>query len=198
MRPPKLLTVADTVLVPVPLDKAFRLINHGPVVLVSSAHGAARNVMAAAWAMPLDFSPPKVAVVVDARSYTRELIEASGEFAFNIPCRNQIEAVLKAGTATGRDGDKFALTGFAAFAGKRVGAPLIEGCVGWLECKVIPEPHNEKRHDLFIAEVLAAQADDRVFRDGRWTMTDDGLRTLHYLSGGTFFATGDTLTIPFE
>ena len=107
MRPPKPLTVADTVLAPVPLDKAFRLINHGPVVLVSSAHGAARNVMAAAWAMPLDFSPPKVAVVVDARSYTRELIEASGEFAFNIPCRNQIEAVLKAGTATGRDGDKF-------------------------------------------------------------------------------------------
>lgn len=37
--------------------------------------------------------------------------------------------------------------------------------------------------------------DDRVFRDGRWNIGDDGLRTLHYLSGGTFFATGDAITV---
>jgi len=180
---------------PVPLDKAYRLLNHGPVVLVSSAHGAARNVMAAAWSMPIDFSPPKVAVVVDARSYTRELIEASGEFVLSIPCRRQVEAVLKAGNASGRDDDKFALTGLATFAGERVAAPLVDGCVGWLECRVIPEPHNEKRYDLFIGEVVAAQADDRVFRDGRWEMNEDELRTLHYLSGGTFFATGNAITV---
>jgi flavin reductase (DIM6/NTAB) family NADH-FMN oxidoreductase RutF len=180
---------------PVELGKAYRLLNHGPVVLVSSAYGAVRNVMAAAWSMPIDFSPAKVAVVVDAQSFTRELIEASGEFVLNVPCRQQIEAVLKAGTASGRDGDKFTLTGFETFAGERVHAPLIEGCVGWLECRVIPEPHNEKRYDLFIGEVVSAQADDRVFRDGRWDMGDDDLRTLHYLSGGTFFATGDAITV---
>jgi len=180
---------------PVSLDKAYRLLNHGPVVLVTSAHGDARNVMAAAWSMPIDFSPPKVAVVVDARSYSRELIEASATFALNVPCRQQIEAVLKAGTASGRDGDKFSLTGLRTFAGDHVAAPLIEGCIGWLECKVIPEAQIEKRYDLFIGEVVAAQADDRVFRDGRWDMTDDDLRTLHYLSGGTFFATGDAITV---
>lgn len=179
----------------VPLDKAYRLLNHGPVVLITSAQGGARNVMAAAWSMPIDFSPPKVAVVVDGRSYSRALIDASGEFALNIPCRAQIEAVLKAGTASGRETDKFAATGLETFAAERVGAPLIEGCVGWLECKVIPEPHNEKRYDLFIAEVVAAWADDRVFRDGRWDMADEGLRTLHYLSGGAFFSTGDAIVV---
>lgn len=181
--------------VSVPLDKAYRLINHGPVVLVSSAYGGTRNVMAAAWSMPLDFSPPKIAVVIDARTYTRRLIEASGEFVLNIPCRRQAGAVLKAGSVSGHDGDKFALTGFTTFAGERVAAPLIEDCVGWLECKVIAEPDNEKRHDLFIGEVVAAQADDRVFRDGRWDMSDDELRTLHYLAGGTFFTTGDAITV---
>jgi len=40
---------------PVPLAKACRLLNHGPTVLVSAAHGGPRNVMAAAWNMPLDF-----------------------------------------------------------------------------------------------------------------------------------------------
>ena len=57
----------------VPLPKAYRLLNHGPTVLVSSAHGGRRNVMAAAWNMPLDFDPPKVAVVIDKSTLTREI-----------------------------------------------------------------------------------------------------------------------------
>ena len=50
---------------PVELEKSYRLLNHGPTVLVSSSHGGRHNVMAAAWSMPLDFSPPKVTVVID-------------------------------------------------------------------------------------------------------------------------------------
>ncbi|HLA34346.1 MAG TPA: flavin reductase [Rhodocyclaceae bacterium] len=59
----------------VPLAKAYILLNHGPTTLVTSAHGERRNVMAASWAMPLDFEPPKVAVAIDSRTLTRELIE---------------------------------------------------------------------------------------------------------------------------
>ena len=44
---------------PVSLDKAYRLLNHGPTVLVSAAHAGQHNVMAAAWACALDFVPPK-------------------------------------------------------------------------------------------------------------------------------------------
>ena len=71
--------------VPVPLAKAYRLMNHGPTVLVSSRHGDAVNMMAAAWSMPLDFQPPKVAVVLDKSTLTRRMVEASGEFALNVP-----------------------------------------------------------------------------------------------------------------
>ena len=56
---------------PVELSQAYRLLNHGPTVLVSAAHGGRRNVMAAAWSMPLDFAPPKVAVVLDKSTFTR-------------------------------------------------------------------------------------------------------------------------------
>src|SRR5690606_10321340 len=59
---------------PVDPDKAYRLLNHGPTVLVSAAHGGRRNIMAAAWAMPLDFKPGKVAVVIDKSTYTRTLL----------------------------------------------------------------------------------------------------------------------------
>lgn len=178
--------------VPVDLSIASRLLNHGPVTLVSSAHDGARNVMAAAWAMPLDFDPPKVAVVIDATAYTRGLVEASGEFALNLPCRTLAEQVLLAGSASGREVDKFAHARLEAFAAARIGAPLVAGCVAWLECRVLPRPDNEQRHDLFLAEVVAAQADDRVFRDGRWRFDEaaDDLRTLHYFGGGVFAATG--------
>lgn len=182
---------------PVDLPHAYRLLNHGPVTLVSSAHAGARNVMAAAWAMPLDFDPPKVAVVIDANTFTRKLVEASGEFALNIPCRAIAASVLKAGDASGRDLDKFAHAGLGTFPAATIGAPLVDGCVAWLECRVLPRPDNEKRHDLFLAEVVAAQADDRVFRDGKWRFDESGndgaLRTLHYFGGGAFAVTGATV-----
>lgn len=179
----------------VDLPIASRLMNHGPVVLISSAHAGSRNVMAASWTMPLDFDPPKVAAVIDAKTYTRRLVEASGVFAISIPCRRMAEHVLKAGSLSGRDGDKFALAGLDTFAAAAIEAPLIEGCVAWLECRVLPRPDNQQRHDLFLAEVVAAAADDRVFRDGRWQFDDDALRTLHYLGGGSFAVTGAAFAV---
>ena len=93
---------------PVDLAKSYRLFNHGPVTLVTSAHGGRRNVMAASWAMPLDFDPPKVSLVIDRNAYTRELMEAAGTFALNIPTRSMAEQVLAVGSRSGREGDKFA------------------------------------------------------------------------------------------
>lgn len=185
----------------VDLPRAYRLLNHGPVTLVSSAHAGRRNLMAAAWTMPLDFDPPKVAVVIDKSTFTRELIAASGSFVLNIPCRAQADAVLAVGSCSGRDpecaGDKFAHFGLATLPAAQVEAPLLAGCVGWLECRVIPEAHNEARYDLFLAEVVAAWADPAVFADGRWHFerAPDDRRTLHYVAGGAFYATGDGVEV---
>ena len=54
------------------------------------------------------------------------------------------------------------------------------------------EPHKGEAYDLFIGEVVAYSADTCVFSDGRWHFEgDDSLRTIHYVAGGTFHATGD-------
>ncbi|MBL8315006.1 MAG: hypothetical protein JNK55_14770, partial [Rubrivivax sp.] len=58
-------------LTPVALHHASRLINHGPTVLISTEHQGRRNLMAAAWSMPVEFTPPRVAVVIDKRTFTR-------------------------------------------------------------------------------------------------------------------------------
>ena len=51
------------------------------------------------------------------------------------------------------------------------------------------------RRELHLAEVVMAQADDRVFRDGRWQFADDALRTLHYYGGSHFAVTGKTISV---
>ncbi|MFM9836262.1 MAG: flavin reductase family protein [Methylophilaceae bacterium] len=184
---------------PVELSKAYRLLNHGPTILVSSSFNGKQNIMAAAWNMPLDFDPPKICVVIDKNTYTRELIEASGSFAINVPCVAQANLVTKLGASSGRElqgTDKFAENQLETFAAHHIAAPLLTGCVAWLECKIIPEPHNQNTYDLFIAEVVAAYADERVFSDGRWHFeghdqkTLDELRTIHHVAGGAYFTAG--------
>ena len=176
---------------PVEREKSYLLLNHGPVCLVSSAFRGRRNVMAASWVMPLDFDPPKVLAIIDGGSYTRELIEASGEFALSLPFRRLADKVLAAGSISGRDGDKFVRLGIEVFPADQIGAPLVSDCAAWLECKVIPEKNNQKRYDLFVAEVLTAWADPAVFSEGRWHFPDVARRTIHYQAGGAFFETGE-------
>jgi flavin reductase (DIM6/NTAB) family NADH-FMN oxidoreductase RutF len=180
---------------PVPLDRAYRLLNHGPTVLVTAAHGASRNVMAVAWNMALDFVP-RVALVIDKGAYTRKLIEAEGTFALGIPAAQIVDETLAVGSISGLkdDGterDKFAQFGLRTFASEKISAPLVAGCVGWLECVRIPEPHIESTYDLFLGEVVAACADSRAYADGRWNLEYPNLRTLHHVSGGFFLMPGE-------
>lgn len=180
----------------VELSKASRLINHGPTVLVSSAHAGRRNLMAAAWSMPVEFTPPRVAVVIDKTTFTRELVLASGSFALNLPGRALADLTYTVGSVSGRDaGDKFDRYGVATFAGPVLGLPLVEACVAWLECRLIPEPHTQQAYDTCFAEVVSAQADPRVFAHGRWSFRDDNieLHTLHHLGGGAFAWPGQAL-----
>lgn len=183
-------------------DVVYRLLNHGPTVLVTTAHGEQRNIMAAAWNMPLDFNPPKIAIVIDKNTYTRELIAASGSFAINVPCRALAEMVVRVGSSSGREllgqvqDNKFTAFDIPTFAASKIDAPLVEGCVAWLECKVIPEPHIQDTYDLFLGEVVAAWADERVFSDGRWHFDgNDELRTIHHVAGGAFMTVSDTFQV---
>ncbi len=178
---------------PVDLTHASRLINHGPTVMVSSAHAGQRNIMAAAWSMPVEFSPPRLAIVIDKHTHTHQLLMASGQLAVIVPGRVLAPLVLAVGQRSGRDEDKFAAHGLQPLAGPVLGLPVLEqGVAAWLECRLIPEPHTQAAYDTCFVEVVSAAADPRVFAHGRWSFRDDNtdLHTLHYLGGGQFTAVG--------
>lgn len=181
---------------PVALAHASRLINHGPTVLVTSSAGDRHNVMAAAWSMPVEFTPPRVAVVIDKHTFTRELVMASGAFALCIPGAALVDLTYAVGNSSGRTVDKFSRHGLADLRGPVLGMPLLEtGCAAWLECCLIREPHTEQAYDTCFGEVVAAAADSRIFADGHWSFRDDNaeLQTIHHLGGGHFVRAGGTL-----
>lgn len=181
---------------PVALEHASRLINHGPTVLVTSAAGAQRNVMAAAWSMPVEFTPPRIAVVIDKHTFTRELVMASGAFGLCLPGAALVDLTYAVGSASGRSVDKFARHGITTVSGPVLGVPLIEpGCAAWLECRLIREAHAEEAYDTCFAEVVAAAADERIFANGHWLFREDNaaLQTIHHLGAGNFVRAGGVL-----
>jgi flavin reductase (DIM6/NTAB) family NADH-FMN oxidoreductase RutF len=188
----------DKHILPVELEKAYRLLNHGPTVLVSASHGGVDNVMAAAWSCALDFSPPKVTLVLDKATATRGLVEQSGYFVLQVPNMAQLELTHAVGGVSLADTpDKLARCGAELFRVDGHEAPLVAGSSAWLICKVIPEPHNQQTYDLFIGEVVAAYADSRVFRNGHWEFdkADPRWRSLHYIAGGQFYAIGESAVV---
>lgn len=181
---------------PVILEHASRLINHGPTVLITTYDGTRRNVMAAAWSMPVEFTPPRVAVVIDKKTYTRELIAASGTFAICLPGSTLIDLTHAVGSTSGRTVDKFSHFGIATELSASMNLPVLSsGCSAWLECRLIPERHSEDAYDTCFAEVVGAAADPRIFRDGHWLFesANADLQTIHHLGGGNFVCAGNVI-----
>ena len=182
----------------VPLEKAYRLITHGPTVLVSANDGQDTDVMTAAWACALEFSPAKVTVVLDKSTKTRKIIENSGNFALQIPTLKQLEMVYSLGTLSlYNDPDKLEQSGVQLFKFADQEIPVVEGCAAWILCELISEPHNQQTHDLFIGKVIAAYADDRVFRDGHWYYHEvsEEWKSIHHVAGGNFYTIGEAVTV---
>lgn len=179
--------------VKIPLDKAYGLLNHGPVVLVSSFYKGRPNVQTVAWNMPLDFAPPLVALVIGRDNYSYECILATSEFVINIPNISLLKKVVQCGSVSGRKVDKFKKFGLTAASAQTVKAPIIAECIGHLECVLIDKPLARK-YDLFIGKVKMAWVERDAFKD-RWLVEKKIARTIHHLGGRYFTVPARTVSL---
>lgn len=170
---------------------ARRLLGGGPVALLSTAWHGAHNVMPAAFVTPLSIDPPLIGVAVHPARHTHDMIKFSEEFALNIPTRELLHHVQYLGSVTGAELDKFELTRLPTFAARRVNAPLLEGCVGWIECGV-EDAYRIGDHTFFVGKVVAVSAEKDAFED-TWLLADPEERPLHYLGVNYYAILGDRL-----
>lgn len=167
-----------------PLPEVYRLLEPGPVVLLTTAHRGVRNVMTMSWHMMVDFTPPLVACVVSSADHSFAALRATKECVIAIPDVALAPKVVAAGNCSGRDIDKFAEIGLTPLPARTVAAPLVAECFANLECRVA-DTRLVGRYDLFVLEVVAAWIDPRR-RDAK---------TIHHRGFGTFVVDGETITL---
>ena len=151
-----------------------------PVGLVTVAEGeSSSNIVTIAWVCMACSDPVTVTIAVRSSRHSHELLLEEGEFVLNIPGEDLLGAVDLCGKVSGGDADKWELTGLTPEPAREVRAPLIVECPYSLECRVI-EMLELGAHDLFVAHVLAAHADERIL-DERGRIDYEVFKPLGYL-----------------
>jgi len=180
----------------VPLWQAYRLLQPGPVTLVTTAYLDKVNVMPASWTAPVSYNPPRVGVAVQPTHMTHELILRGEQFVLNIPGRPLAGQVDKAGHISGRDvDDKLAEVGFTGAEAGAVEVPLIEECLAHLECGLV-DAIELGDHVWLVGEVLAAKADEDAF-DETWLLgEDDDKKPLLHLGGPVYAVPEAQINVP--
>lgn len=167
-----------------PLSEVYRLLEPGPVVLLTTAGKARPNIMAQSWHTMLEFEPPLIACVVSNRNFSFKALKATKECVINIPTVELARQVVACGNTSGRDTDKFAAFHLTPVAASLVRAPLIAECYANLECSVI-DTRAVPKYCLFILEALKAWINPALKHP----------RTIHHQGRGVFMVAGDTIKL---
>ena len=162
-----------------PIAAAVRLLQPGPLALLTSQFRADTNVMTVAWLMPVSLEPALIAVAIHPDRLTHEYVSRSEVFALNIPNMDLLSAIHRCGIETGRHGDKFQPAALTPVNAYELDLPLIDECVAHIECGVV-ERVRFGDHDLFIGEPVAVSALDEAF-DERWLVDTDAGKLVHHL-----------------
>lgn len=152
-----------------------------PPALISSGTVEQPNVMTAAWTGIICSDPVITYVSIRPSRYSHELIEKYKEFVINIPTWKEAEAVDTIGVKSGRDINKFELTGLHAEACSKVSAPQVAECPVSMECRVL-EVRPFGTHDMFLAEVVAVNVDEKYI-DERGALDLEKAGLLAYAHG---------------
>jgi len=166
-------------------DVAYRLINHGPVVLVSTrSEKGVYNIAPVAWTCPVEKSPSRVLIALGRGHKTYENIKETGEFALCVPVEKMAKLVRETGSVTGRKTDKFKEFNIKSFRCSKLDLLVPEDCLGWIETNVSQE-FIVDHVSLVIGDTVHAEADREGFSD-MVLAGNKNSRTLHHLGGGVF------------
>jgi flavin reductase (DIM6/NTAB) family NADH-FMN oxidoreductase RutF len=172
------------------------MLNCGPLAIVTTSWRAMTNAAPIAWTAPLSMAPPLVGCVIHPHRHTADMIRFSEEFAINIAGPRLLKQAAFLGSQTGLNNNKLESSGLGTFGGQRIDAPLLEGCLAWIECglrDVIPTGD----HTLFVGEVLRVQALDEAYA-GNWLLESPEFSPLTYLGATTYAVVGSPREATFE
>ena len=130
-----------------------------PLAAVSTRCGDVANaqIAVAITAASIVLHRPRIIVQLYHTNYTCELVAASGALAVNFLAPDQLPLIWQLGMRSGRDGDKLAdipLADVADTGGGLTGSPILAGCFGYLDCRVVNAMDGGDM-TAFLAEVVS-------------------------------------------
>lgn len=170
-----------------PLANVYKLLEPGPVVMVTTARKGRANVMSMTWLTMMEFTPPLIGAVISGNNYSFDALVKTKECAINIPTADMVKTVVKVGSVSGDKVDKFAKFGLTPVPAAKVQAPLIAECYANLECRIY-DGRLVNKYNFFVLEVVKAWIDP----------AKKDPRTLHHRGRGLFAIDGDTVKLPFN
>lgn len=131
--------------------KALRMIAYN-VFVVTTKLGSEVNAFTGTWLTQSSFEPPLVAIGVNRKSTSYEMIKRSQVFAINFLGRSQKDLAVHFFQPRQRVGNRL---GNIPFRLEVTGCPILEEASAYLECEV-REVVEVGDHGLFIGEVINA------------------------------------------
>ena len=146
-----------------------------PLAAVTSAWREKVNAQIAVAITAASIVPahPRVLVQIYKRNYSHQLILDSHAFGLNFLSRDQLHFIRDFGLVSGMDREKLA---GVAYALGETGVPILAGCMGCLECRVVNAMDGGDM-TCFLADVVAGYASPHVppvtWREARALIPDE-------------------------
>jgi len=176
-------------------SKATSMMYAGASTFVTCKDGDRDNIITITWQSSFCPAPAIVGISVTPKRFSYDMIKNAGEYVINIPNKELLWELHYCGYMSGRDVDKFKETGLTREPAHILKTPMIKECIANIECKICNVyPIADGLYSIFVAEVVAAHADDRYFDGSFWkTGETGGAELLHYLGGTKYAKLGETV-----
>ncbi len=144
--------------------KAGTFIYPIPAVMVSCGTMEKANIITVAWTGILNTNPATVYISVRPTRYSYQIIKEQKEFVINLTNKELVQATDWCGVKTGAKVDKFKEMHLHKEKAKFLSCPMIQESPVSIECRV-KEIIPLGSHDMFLAEVLAINADEKYINE---------------------------------
>ncbi|MBB4351107.1 flavin reductase family protein [Aliirhizobium cellulosilyticum] len=167
-----------------PASQAYRVLEPGPIVMVSTSDNGKPNVMTMGFHMMIQHDPPLIGCVIGPWDHSYQALRKTGECVIAVPGLDLAETVVDVGNCSGDRVDKFQRYGLKTRPAKDVSAPLLSDCLANIECRVVDTRLSDP-YNLVILEATRIWINEN--RKER--------RMLHHRGDGTFTVDGGTLDL---
>lgn len=149
------------------------------------------NVATFAWIMSTSHDPELIVVSVAKARYTHECLMTTEEFVVNLPTKELLKAVWTVGTLSGRNVDKFHVSGLTPMPSEVVAPPRIAECSTHVECRTVDTVETGD-HTIFVGKVVAKSGDADAMSDGT---LNERVEPLFHLGGTRFVVGGERIDV---